>query len=240
MTDATCVTIQTLVEPKRSPSDFWDMMTKYEQVLQDYVPRMLESAAAYFKSTNFSDITSAMNNIVDTTATFRDNIKGALSAHQITLDALTEELETIFMAIIQDLENIPPPNKAPGHAEREEMVDKIMDDSELGLTNLAMRYGIEVGVVTTYLGAVKPQVHVLIVTIGMSISPCVLRMRMSLLTHRIGDINEQHPQLLPALAFSVVVMLIPESWILRPFLSMFGFGPAGPVKGAPEPCNDVL
>ena len=27
-------------------------------------------------------------------------------------------------------------------------------------------------------------------------------------------------------------MLIPESWILRPFLSIFGFGPAGPVKGA--------
>jgi hypothetical protein len=51
-------------------------------------------------------------------------------------------------------------------------------------------------------------------------------------TYRIGDINEQHPQLLPALAFSVTALLIPESWILRPFLSLFGFGPAGPVKGA--------
>lgn len=50
--------------------------------------------------------------------------------------------------------------------------------------------------------------------------------------HHIGDINEQHPQLLPALAFSVAALLIPESWILRPLLSVFGFGPAGPVKGA--------
>lgn len=47
-----------------------------------------------------------------------------------------------------------------------------------------------------------------------------------------GDINEQHPRLLPMLAFSVAGMLIPESWILRPLLSLFGFGPAGPVKGA--------
>lgn len=49
--------------------------------------------------------------------------------------------------------------------------------------------------------------------------------------HRTGGINEQHPQLLPALAFSVLAMLIPEAWILRPLLSMFGFGPEGPVKG---------
>ena len=26
-------------------------------------------------------------------------------------------------------------------------------------------------------------------------------------------------------------MIIPEGWILRPILSMFGFGPKGPVKG---------
>jgi hypothetical protein len=27
-------------------------------------------------------------------------------------------------------------------------------------------------------------------------------------------------------------MLIPEYWVLRPLLSLFGFGPTGPVKGA--------
>lgn len=53
-----------------------------------------------------------------------------------------------------------------------------------------------------------------------------------LVTHRIGVIVERHPQLLPILAFSVVGMFIPESWILRPFLGLFGFGPAGPLEGA--------
>ena len=167
---------QNLVIPKRSPSGWWDTAKKYEQVLQDYIPRMLESAAAYFKSTRFTDITSAMNNIVHATTTFRDNINDALHVHHITLDALTKELEVVFMAIVHDLENIPSPNKAPGRAEREEMVDKIMDDSELALNDVATRYGIEVEVVTTYLHLLKPQVHALMVTIGMS--PCALRMRL--------------------------------------------------------------
>ena len=97
--------IQALVAPNPSPSDFWEMAMKSEKVLQDYVPRLLKSAAAYFKSTNFTDITVAMNHIVNSTATFRDNIKGALDAHHITFDPLAEELR-----IVNDLEKILPPD----------------------------------------------------------------------------------------------------------------------------------
>ncbi|KAH0828908.1 hypothetical protein J3R83DRAFT_2327 [Lanmaoa asiatica] len=200
------------VASKRSPADFWEMAKEYEKTLQDYVPRLLSDAASYFKSTKFTDITFAMHHIVDTTATFRDNIKGALDAHHITFDALTEELEGIFMVIVKDLEKIPPPDKAPGHAERAEMVDNILDDTSVALVKVATRYGIEEEVVTTYLVTLRPHLHALTVAVG--------------------DINEQHPQLLPAIAFSVVALLIPESWILRPFLSLLGFGPAGPVKGS--------
>ena len=60
------------------------------------------------------------------------------------------------------------------------------------------------------------------------------------LIYHIGDINEQYPQLLPTLAFSVAALLIPESWILRPFLSLFGFGPIGPVKGARKYQNRTI
>ena len=160
--------IQALVAPNPSPSDFWEMAMKSEKVLQDYVPRLLKSAAAYFKSTNFTDITVAMNHIVNATATFRDNIKGALDDHHITFDALTEELEGIFMTIVNDLEKIPSPDKAPGHTEREEMVDKVLDDTGRALIKLATRYGIEEEVVKTYLLALKPQVQALTVAVGMS------------------------------------------------------------------------
>jgi len=202
--------VQTLTES--SPPDFWDKAKEYEQVLQVYIPRLLRNAARYFKSTAFTDITSSMQAIVSTTATFRNNIQDALDTNHITLDMLTKELETIFMEVVHNLKNIPPPNKAPSHAERDEMVNKVLDDTELALINLLARYGIEEEVVTTYLGALRPHVRALTVAVG--------------------DINEQHPQLLSALVFSVAGMLLPEAWILKSFLSVFGFGPAGPVKGS--------
>ncbi|KAG9308586.1 hypothetical protein JVU11DRAFT_11690 [Chiua virens] len=195
-----------------SPVDFWDIAKKYEQVLQDYVPRLLKSADAYFKSTKFTDITIAMDHIVSVTATFRDSIEGGIEARQITFETLTEELEGIFMAIASELKKTPPPNKAPGHTERAEMVERVMDDAEQALVNLVARHGIEQEAITSYLSALKPHIHALIVIVG--------------------DINEQHPKLLPILAFSVAALLIPESWILRPFLSLFGFGPTGPMKGS--------
>ncbi|KAG6375254.1 hypothetical protein JVT61DRAFT_3470 [Boletus reticuloceps] len=204
--------IKGFVERKPTSSDFWEMAKESEKKLQDYVHDLLEAAAAYFKSTKFTDIGSTMNHIVNTTATFRDDIKGALDARNITLDAFTKELEGVFMAIVNDLEQIPHPDKAPGRAERADMVERVLDNTTEALVKLATCYGIEEEVVTTYLTALKPQVQALIVIIG--------------------DINEQHPKLFPALTFSVAVLLIPESWMLKPFLSVFGFGPAGPVEGS--------
>jgi len=47
-----------------------------------------------------------------------------------------------------------------------------------------------------------------------------------------GDLIELHPLLLDTIIFSGTVLLIPEAWLLRPFLSLAGFGPYGPVKGS--------
>ena len=165
--------IQAFLEPKASmqpPSDFWEMAKKSERNLHDYVPRLLEDAATHFKSTQFTDITSSMDHIVNATTTFRDNIRGALDAHDITFDMLTEELEGIFMAIAHDLEKFPPPdNLVLGHAERAKTVDKVLDDTAQALVKLAARYGIEEEIVTKYLLVLEPQVQALTVAIGMLI-----------------------------------------------------------------------
>lgn len=152
-----------------SPSKFWDMAKKSEDIFQVHVPRLLGNAAVYFKSTKFTDITLAMNHIVSATTTFRDSINASLDARHISFDVFSEELEAIFMAIMRTLEETPLPDKEPGDAERAEMVDNILDAITLGLENLAARYGIEKEVVTTYLLALKPWVHSLVVAVGMSI-----------------------------------------------------------------------
>ena len=150
-------------------------MKEDEHILQDYVSFLLKSAEAYFKSTAFTDIVPAMEGIVLTTATFRDSIQDSLDAHHITLDMLTEELEAIFMGVVHDLEDIPPPSKAPGHAERNGVVNKVLDDTELALINLLTRYGIDAVVVKTFMDALKPHVCALTVAVGRLISLLALK-----------------------------------------------------------------
>ncbi|KAH9931418.1 uncharacterized protein B0H18DRAFT_989175 [Fomitopsis serialis] len=48
----------------------------------------------------------------------------------------------------------------------------------------------------------------------------------------IGDLAEQHPYLLETLLVSGVMLIIPESWFLRPLLRLFGMSPEGPVQGS--------
>lgn len=159
--------VQGLMARESSPPDFWEMAKEYEKIFQDYIPRLLESAATYFESTHFTDIISSMNHILSATAAFRNDIKGALDAHHITINTSTEELEGIFMVMVNELETITPPDKASGHAAREEMVDKVLDDTARELKKLSARYGIEEDV-ATYLITLKPQVLALIVAVGMS------------------------------------------------------------------------
>ncbi|KAF9451955.1 hypothetical protein P691DRAFT_662054, partial [Macrolepiota fuliginosa MF-IS2] len=48
----------------------------------------------------------------------------------------------------------------------------------------------------------------------------------------IGNIIDNHPELLAFVIFAVAMLLLPEIQILRPIVSIFGFGPLGPVKGS--------
>ncbi|KAJ2935714.1 hypothetical protein H1R20_g1379, partial [Candolleomyces eurysporus] len=48
----------------------------------------------------------------------------------------------------------------------------------------------------------------------------------------VGDFVDKHPELTEIIVISAVCFLIPESFILRPILFVFGFGPAGPLKGS--------
>jgi len=161
---------------------------------------------------NTSTAYSAMNHIVSATATFRESLAGALEARNLAFSEFAQGLEAIFMVIMNDLEKKNPPDKAPEHAERAKTVDKVLDTANLALTDLAEPHGVDRDVVAAYFSALRPHLHALVVALG--------------------DVNEQNPQFLPYLLRSAAVLLIPESWILLPLLRLFGFGPAGPIKGS--------
>ncbi|RXW18812.1 hypothetical protein EST38_g7041 [Candolleomyces aberdarensis] len=48
----------------------------------------------------------------------------------------------------------------------------------------------------------------------------------------VGDFVDKHPELAQVIVITAVCFLIPESFILRPVLYVFGFGTAGPLKGS--------
>jgi len=96
------------------------------------------------------------------------------------------------------------------------MVVAVLDKAEQGLLDLARKHGMsEDGLerVRESFGLLKPRIEKLVVITG--------------------DLVEQHPVIFSALISSAVAMLIPESWILRPLLSVMGYGPYGPIKGSP-------
>ena len=76
---------------------------------------------------------------------------------------------------MQDLENIPPPDEASGHAERVEIMDKVLKDTQLALIHVAMCYEIDTEAVTTFLDTLRPPIVVLMVTAGTSMSPYASR-----------------------------------------------------------------
>jgi len=47
-----------------------------------------------------------------------------------------------------------------------------------------------------------------------------------------GDLHELHPTLLEVTVVAGSLLILPELPIIRPILSVFGFGPSGPVKGS--------
>ena len=47
----------------------------------------------------------------------------------------------------------------------------------------------------------------------------------------LGDVAEQHPELFETVAIAGVMLIIPESWFLRPLFMVFGMSPEGPVEG---------
>ncbi|KIJ61023.1 hypothetical protein HYDPIDRAFT_97461, partial [Hydnomerulius pinastri MD-312] len=195
------------------PFMFWERAEALGQILQNYVQQMLKEADKDYGFHKFTDITSTMDHIISSTSAFRGDIQRTLETHNITIHQFSQELEGFFELIVNRLEDeFPSPDKAPSHAERAVMVNYVLDQTEETLLHLTARSGIQGDIVVNYFSVLRPHVEVLTVAVG--------------------DVIEQHPNLIATAVCSVAVLLIPEWWLLRPLFSMFGFGPGGPVKGS--------
>ena len=114
-----------------------------------------------FRST-FHDIVSASNEI-------RGHLT-ELTQQGLTLDQISGELGVIFNDILGHLKKaFPPPDQAPGHEQRQEMVNTVLDSAEQELVDFARKHGMsEDGLenLRSSFGLLKPHVEKLVVITG--------------------------------------------------------------------------
>ena len=107
--------------------------------------------------------------------TVASSIQAALDAQRIIREVLTKKLTAMYEAIQRIVEKILSLTSAPGHARREEVVDRCLTDIASAAVRLATRIGMKQEVVTAFMPTLKLHVRTLIVAAGTSIPPGTLR-----------------------------------------------------------------
>ncbi|GJE93550.1 hypothetical protein PsYK624_097090 [Phanerochaete sordida] len=138
-----------------------------------------------------------------------------LTTNGLTWEDISNDIAEALQAVLKELkEAFPPPDHAPSHEHRQVVTRTTLEKVETAILDVARKHGMpadRVEALRISFDNAKPVIEKAVVITG--------------------DLIEQHPILFETLLFAGTAMLIPESWLLRPVLSMFGFGPYGPVKG---------
>jgi len=195
----------------------WDAIVAFADDALRVANQILDDVAQEFNVTGqIDDLRITFNDILTTSGEIREHIT-EVTQQGITLDQISDELGLILNDILIYLQKaFPPPDQAPSHEERQKMVTIVLDKTEQGILDLFRKYGMpedRLEILRESFDRLKPHIKKFVVITG--------------------DLIEQHPVLFSTLMFTGAMLLIPESWILRPLLGVMGFGPYGPIKGSP-------
>ncbi|EGO30117.1 hypothetical protein SERLADRAFT_358925 [Serpula lacrymans var. lacrymans S7.9] len=195
------------------PFDAWERVIALGKALQTNILLVLDDIANnYHVVDKIHEFKSTMTAIMVKASGLREDLSKAAEAHGITLEALSDELAALFAKVLDELQvEFPAPDEAPSHELRKEMVSRVLDRVEEEIVHIGVKYGVSETNLRAHIDGIKSPIE-----------------KLTILT---GDLIEEHPVLFDVLVVTASIMLIPEGFILRPLLSLFGFGPYGPVKG---------
>lgn len=197
-----------------SPNRFWQYALSLGQRGQDYGGFLIHEAAQKEDPTTAArlyDVRSTMQVIVQDTADLKELI--IAQVHDESFDDVRRGIETTLANIFEELKDrFPPPDHALSHVERKGNVTLVVNIVEEALLKFGVEHGMSEEQLKMRLAPIMKHIEDVVVAIG--------------------DLAEQHPYLLQTLLVSGVMIIIPESWFLRPLLRFFGFTPKGPAKGS--------
>ncbi|KAF5354991.1 hypothetical protein D9756_005389 [Leucocoprinus leucothites] len=195
--------------------EFWDEAKKFGpkvgQIVLDEIVKVYAETAHVVGT-----LKSAANDVVGEAQQLRNELQIIMEQKNITIehlsDVLSNEIGQTYMELIRDNDITTLPESRNERAQaRAELIDKVLPKVGVAYIRTTVKLGVPDEQAEQQFQRVSPKVkHILLVT---------------------GSFIDDHPHLLEFVIFSASVLLLPEIQILRPIMSMFGFGPLGPIKG---------
>ncbi|KAJ7734019.1 hypothetical protein DFH07DRAFT_967775 [Mycena maculata] len=219
--------ISTLDNEDVDPEDFWQRARDLGEKAQSYTENLMKDAAERSQEARqkIAELAERMKTIVGGATALHEELhalsklrvqrlkRDVVQTETVSLDDIAEDLQHTFAKVLEELQVMfPLPDKALGHEDREVVVTAALEKAGAALLMVCAKYGMDEERARVHWdGTLRPPIHMTVVLIG--------------------DLVEQHPDLLTYVLFTGAVMLIPNYWLLRLLLGIFGFGPAGPGKG---------
>ncbi|KAF7981025.1 hypothetical protein HWV62_35460 [Athelia sp. TMB] len=201
--------------------------------VQKYTETILHDATATYASTavGIADMKLSMSHLIERTRVLKASVQGK---HGKSVNDLYESLATEMIRVSNEIrEEFPPPDNAEHHAQRTQVISRILAKIEGGVVRAVAEVGISEKEAKLHFEAIEPHIRDVLVVTGENDISAVL----CILILIAGDLVELHPTIAEVLLFSVAALVVPEAWFLRPIFGIFGFGPSGTLKGILKACD---
>ncbi|KAG1766531.1 hypothetical protein EV702DRAFT_1150122 [Suillus placidus] len=189
----------------------WDKVAGFGPNIRGYTDEFFQRAREFYPSDKITELRKSVDSVASTATTLYQVVKEAAEQRGIPLYTVLRDLGNTFSGLFEELkEQFPPPDEAPSHEKRMTMISTVLDRVEECFLQVVGKLGMNKELLKSLTGSLKSGVKQVVVTIG--------------------DVSEQHPHLVWALAGIVMSMLFAEGLLLA-ILRIVGFGPLGPMKG---------
>jgi len=197
---------------EETTTSFWDRAAAMGPSVQKYADTILHDASGTYASTvsRIADLKLSVTQVTERAKILKETVE---ELHKKSANDLYDGLAVEMVKLSKEIQDeFPPPNQAEHHFERNHTIATILARVESGVVHAAVEVGIPESEIRFHFEAMEPHIRDIIVIAG--------------------DLAEQHPTIAEVLLFSVAGLIIPEAWFLRPIFGLFGFGPAGTLKGS--------
>ncbi|KAJ7587456.1 hypothetical protein C8J56DRAFT_890379 [Mycena floridula] len=191
-------------DPEQTPEKFWkEALALGDNIFSNARKLLHDVPKAFVEQVN--EAKETMTEIVAATVEFREKIKDP--------ETFSQELVVLFNATFEQIkEMFPPPDQAPSHEQHKETIHSILELCEKQVVALGVKHGVDEASIHDFFGHIGPKLEQIVLICA--------------------DLIEQHPHIAAGVVFSLLAIIIPEGWFLRPLVELLGFGLKGPVAGS--------